>query len=410
MQKLFNIFSFIIFCLFSSSISFSFPSALTLPNGNIFVIDELGIYIYDSTFNLIRLEYSFPEEDKIKSEENLSRVILKRSKGYILSLINYKIYIFNSEGQKLCISSKFTEKNPQHLTLAPIILTSSYFYFIIGFFDSSPKLYLKFFKYDLSNRIFTNFETKEESTYKLNSYYYSFLNKGLACEYIVDIYYSNNYFSLVCFFVISYQNNPRLIEGYYDITDNFLINNNYNYGVDYKDISNIKFLKSESNNNLRRTLLCYVQEDNKACCFQFYLNKEKGSFYNKVSFKKPCRNKLYGMKVTYLFEKEEVVFSCSSSDGSIQVAIFDKDLITPEFTYKQFISCESIYGFSIIYTSDYYIMSDVECNGNTQPYKKLVNNNEDNIKEEETEEEKEEKKEKVEEKETEEEKEAEEEK
>ena len=111
----FNILEFIILLYLicsCSSISFSYPSALTLPNGDILVVDELGIYIYNSSISFKREEYTFPEEDKIKSEEDLSRVILKRYKNYIIGLINYKIFFFNDKGIKLIsTNSKFTDQN-----------------------------------------------------------------------------------------------------------------------------------------------------------------------------------------------------------------------------------------------------------------------------------------------------------
>ena len=116
----FNILIFIILYLINFSGTFSFPSAITLPNENILVIDELGIYIYNSSINLIREEYIFPEEDKIKNKEDLSRVILKRNQGYILSIINYKIFFFNDKGEKLIITSKFTDQNPLYCTLNPL--------------------------------------------------------------------------------------------------------------------------------------------------------------------------------------------------------------------------------------------------------------------------------------------------
>ena len=77
-----NAFNLIIFCLFISkeisSPSFIFPTAITLENGNIFVVEKFGIYIYNSKFALKRTEYIFLEEDQIKTKDDLSRVVIKR--------------------------------------------------------------------------------------------------------------------------------------------------------------------------------------------------------------------------------------------------------------------------------------------------------------------------------------------
>ena len=74
-------------------------------------------------------------------------------------------------------------------------------------------------------------------------------------------------------------------------------------------------------------------------------------------------------------KQKEIAFSCSDSDGSIQVAIYNEDLESPHATLKQFISCESIYGYSVLYSKnkpDYYVVSDVKCNGNEYSFVSLL--------------------------------------
>ena len=93
-----NIFSFISIINLINSHNFIFPTAVTLYNGNIIVIDKFGIYICDSNFTNINLTYRLGEEDQIKTKEDLSRVVLKKFKGYIISLLNYKIYFFSGSG------------------------------------------------------------------------------------------------------------------------------------------------------------------------------------------------------------------------------------------------------------------------------------------------------------------------
>ena len=82
------------------------------------------------------------------------------------------------------------------------------------------------------------------------------------------------------------------------------------------------------------------------------------------------------MKVVILYEKQEIVFSCcSDSNGGIQAAFFNKALKTPDFSFIQFSSCENIYGHSILYSNneqDYFVVSDVKCNGIEYIYQKLT--------------------------------------
>ena len=80
-----------------STLLFTYPSAVTLTNGNILVIEKDGIYICDQTMeNIISNIFTFTEEDKIKDEVSLSRVIMKDKNGYIICLVNFKLFFISS--------------------------------------------------------------------------------------------------------------------------------------------------------------------------------------------------------------------------------------------------------------------------------------------------------------------------
>ena len=359
-SKSFNILSFIIFFFLikyiHSSITFNFPSAIKLDNGYIFVIDELGIYIYDETVtNLIRTEYLFDEEDKIRTKDDLSRVIIKKYKSQYLCMINYKIFIFDNEGQLLYKNSQFLfNRLPNHYTLIPIGTLNGDIYYIIGYYDSSVHLNFLLYKYEIQNNKTTLILTK---TYEYFTYYYYdygyyytnnyyFKNKIFSCEYLDDLYYGSDIARLTCFFVVYKNSYEYITNGFYKVTSSSI--EQVLYLTDKENIQNIEFIKSESNYNYQRALVCYILSTNKAFCKKFYLYKEIGYFYKTISFSKECRNELYGLKLTYLTDTEEVAFSCSGTDGSIQAAFFDQDLTTPNSAYIQFTSCESIYGYSIL--------------------------------------------------------------
>ena len=360
-----------------SSFEFTFPSAVRLNNGNIFVIEELGIYIYDSTLStLIRTVYTFPEEDQIKTTEDLSRVVLKKKQKCILSLINYKIFFFNEEGKLLCRDkNKFiTTETLDYYTLVPISLdlTINYCSYVIGFIDSSFHLNLYLGKLYCNEGKVSHYVSNFASFKTQDGYNFPFQNKGLSCEKMIDYYYYYDYY-LICFFVAS----KYFYSGFYSIKDTS-IENVYKYDkyLAWEENLKIKYIQSAKNYDEEFALVCYVQEDNEAYCNKFYIYKEKGIFYTKIRFTKECRNEYYAMKVTYLYNKNEVSFTCSGNDGSIQAAFFDKDLNTPSKAYHQFSFCESIYGYSILDFSDYYVISDVTCNGNKQPFISLFDSNE----------------------------------
>ena len=61
------------------------------------------------------------------------------------------------------------------------------------------------------------------------------------------------------------------------------------YIQDFLNIENIKFIKSDSNYNMERALVCFVKTDNEAFCYKFYLNNNNGHYYDSVRFIASCK-------------------------------------------------------------------------------------------------------------------------
>ena len=85
------------------------------------------------------------------------------------------------------------------------------------------------------------------------------------------------------------------------------------------------------------------------------------------------------MQVTYLYETEQIIFSCLLNEiGGIQATIVQKNLRIKESSLIQLVGCTQIYGHSIIYSNnDYYIISDMNCSTNkTKYFTKLIGGDE----------------------------------
>ena len=100
-----NIFLYIIFCIqiynILSEINLRYPHSLYLSNGNIFVIHEKGITIYDHLFTKqIEDVITFSENDEIKISD-LPRITTIFEDEYLFCIIKDKIYIFNDKGNLL---------------------------------------------------------------------------------------------------------------------------------------------------------------------------------------------------------------------------------------------------------------------------------------------------------------------
>jgi len=82
-----------------ATLSFKYPIAFTLNNGNIFIIHSLGIDICDSKYTTSTNILTFSQG---MTKSQLSTIsISKYSTGEILIFIINKFYLFNEEGTKL---------------------------------------------------------------------------------------------------------------------------------------------------------------------------------------------------------------------------------------------------------------------------------------------------------------------
>ena len=175
-------------------LKFTYPSSISLSNGNILVIEKNGIYICDSSFKrIVNTIYEFKEEEKIQNINTLSNIIIKDKNNYIACLVNFKLYLFTRVGELLKSTNRLiTEDNPMYVTLAPIFVKSNNYYCVVGYFDSNTQLQLIYFKINLLSE--HNFSQIASNTYPkfkgafLSWSTYSYKYKGLSCEYMIDDY------------------------------------------------------------------------------------------------------------------------------------------------------------------------------------------------------------------------------
>ena len=386
------------------NLKFNYPTSITLSNKNIFVIEENGIHICDPNFTQkIKTVVSFDsDEDKISTPEKLSKVILIKRSAYIISLISYKIYFFNTDGSFLYNSQRLIENfEPKYFTLSPISKTDNIIYYVVSYFDKNIKLNLLYYKFNIREKVNTKISTTIEDNLKERDYYldydgyycyyyddqkyWEFKNQGLSCLNMYDSYmYDNGRLSsfLVCFFVTKEYPYEYLEELVFKVENN-KIEKSLSYEHSYIKFNHntITQIKSESNNVQTLSLVCIITSDNNSICYKFKLNygSKKTQFYSPIQSNKKCSSELYGMQVTYLYETEQIIFSCLLNGiGGIQATIVQKNLKIKESSLIQLVGCTQIYGHSIIYSNnDYYIISDMNCSTNkTKYFTKLIGGDE----------------------------------
>ena len=116
--------------------------------------------------------------DEILTIDSLSRITIAVSyeNGYIFSIINDKIYIFDSYGNlnNPRENSILSDKDPSYYTLALMKIENESYYYIIGFLYENS-LYFLYYKFDIQNN--ENNEIKSNIFTKSN-----IIKNGLSCQ------------------------------------------------------------------------------------------------------------------------------------------------------------------------------------------------------------------------------------
>ena len=362
-----------------SSIEFNYPSAISLNNGNIFIIEKMGIFIYDEQLKNIIYEYPFTEEsEQINTLDKLSNIIIKKSNNYIICLINLKIYFFNETGELLLQENyALITDECYHLSLTSIPLEDdNYFYYTVGYYTYSTEnkayiFHLLYYKIDLIENK-NNYINSLDFDIFISSFWgtsHDFLNQGLDCQYMSEFDY-NSVNQLVCFVIIKRSNKPALSQIFFDVDKSEISkSNDYYYGY-VESLNEVKKLQSITNNNRDNSLICLLFTDESLNCY-LYEYEDKGYFYETIKLNFKCRNELYGMKLNYLERYQKISLSCVDDISTVQANFFN-DQFESVSSYKQFSDCQSIYGHSIIYSnSKLNVISDVICDNVTRVYEPL---------------------------------------
>ena len=363
----------------NSDIFYPYSLTITLSNGNLFIVYKYGIDICNHNLTkIIKSSIVFSNNEQI-TNDNLSKIVFSKCEdGYILCLINDKIYIFNSEGNFIFQSEKINKNHDTDFyTLYAVSGRNCYNYYI-GFI-SNNLLYLYYYEYkSLANR--TNLLASNEGFQcylGLTKNKYNLKNSGLSCQLMKSNSYGE---SLVCNYILMVQDKENFAIGFYIIYRNTIIENS-NFRPEYNETSNIKFLKVNINNDNTKLLICLILITGENNCFNYDINNPYDNGFPLNYFNcnnKMCKKEYYALKVNYIPEKDEFIFSCSGNNGNISFCIFDNT-----FNYKEinkFDDCETIDGYSTIYSKDakdYYIISDVKCNGEIKSIQPLIDNIDD---------------------------------
>ena len=287
-----NIFLYIIFCIqiynILSEINLRYPHSLYLPNGNIFVIHEKGISIYDHLFTKqIEDVITFSENDEIKTND-LPRITTIFEDEYLFCIIKDKIYIFNDKGNLLFHNNTSILEDdkiiPRYYSLVVIKMEDNLYKYII-LFIFNKNIYQIQYQFNIisnENLFISNYSIKGFGGN--SSLWYDF-NYALTCQNMIDKD-KNNF--VACFYLAC--------DGMYyvklTVGENRLNKEpSFNPKIANK-ITDIEYIKSVANYDRSKALISLYSSTGELKSFIFDINKgffNYDIYFNQYLFNSFCK-------------------------------------------------------------------------------------------------------------------------
>ena len=282
--------------LFSPSHSLNFTNLQSeiLSNGDFIFVHQYAIDIFNKDLTqILRTEITFTDEEQITIEKMKNMIIKKFEDGYIICLINDKIYIFDDLGHFLYKSDNIN--NDITANYYSLCVKDNYNFFI-GL-TSDETLYLYYYEYDKNLNTTSKAASGEIKIEKSNilriKTYYTFIS-GLNCHYM---YSTDNIGALVCFLVLSTCEIYFWYIGYYYINNN-LITQHTQFSSIKKEIgSKVEFFKVDINSNKNKALICAFTAGNFDLCQNFDISQTSFNFAYIYHNTPICIFEYYGFNV-----------------------------------------------------------------------------------------------------------------
>ena len=366
--------------LYIRSIDLDYTHAITLLNGNVFIIHKNGVRVYNYNFSIILYDFDFGGNQLISSEleNNLTSIMQcdDDNNKYVTALLYNNIYIFSSKGKYLfdkphTLFAKFpVNANYNFYSFLFYKSEDSIYYYIVTFISNDNHITIIFFKINMNNQ---EYEVILEKNYEINNP----ISDSCSCQIIYN-YNSTNILS--CFYLISSTNefnqNINVISlSIFDIEKDF---DNINYTSIYSITETpqryiIKSIKGEYEKKLYVQMLSTERNQALWFIFDFELFKINDP-YNLFGI--TCFKGTNLINIQYFQYNNHYLFSCNETDGiAIQFRKFNQDNTISESQNNKitYLSCVSYINYDIIFLpfkGDYIAITNFICDGNmnTQLY------------------------------------------
>ena len=189
------------------SFNSSHPNSLTLNNGNILIVAQKGIYLYNQSNYNISVIYEFPSDLYISNQIACTKTTFlqlpEKDGGYIIIFANDILYGLPPDANSITTFGKTNETNANYYSLSFFkIDENNNIFYTFGYSDLSKKFRLSYYKLNIDSNsnelIYSKEHQSINSLGKLETNFHS----GISCERM-------NHISLGRLLVFFHDNRPN---------------------------------------------------------------------------------------------------------------------------------------------------------------------------------------------------------
>ena len=351
----------------------SYPITLTLSNGNIFFVGQLGSRLYDSEFQSYTNFQKFEENEMVNStEDSLKSSIcqfLNTDEKYILLLQMDYIFIYDENGLLIKKANLTNILGKSQYNLLPFKKENNNLFFIISYYEKGIINHINIIEYSIDilsgniNEIqHIDFLPRiKASTYSLSDH------SMISCQILSNENYKN---ILSCFFFISWQLELQVLS--YDLDNNLQNISDYENAKLMNEFNYMHTIKTAKMENDNITYIFFAQDDGQAYCLIYFL--DNNTFSEKKELIEYCGSSMATLLINYISATGELLLSCRHNNEKYYLVTFDKNLNITSSSSQPYCaeggeSIENINRFSVFYSyysHNYCVIYDIKFYGISQ--------------------------------------------
>ena len=363
-----------------------FVHSYVLDNGNILIIHETGVNLYNSLMTNLVGQYNFTEQNKITEVFCPTTNFFQEEETdnkYVFIIAKNIIYIFSPDNLSLKINYDLNEYlvSPQFKITYSFLLYQylAPFYYIFISYPLEGKAILNIFKIDVSSPIISIFNPYTHRNIIDNSEKY--ISKyGISCQIMHSTLYGK---VVICFYKTDFPKYLKAIGFQIDESNNNITEISYINSTSSQIDKTYQIIKSCISEDKKKAFICYRSAEYEGTftyCTIFEVDNL--SFEDEIKYADTCGESPDYLNVYYFKKLDEYIFICKTigSNEEYKIIKFNNNLkkINLDINgYEQepnlFVTeCHYLFSFSLIYLSafnNYFIIGDPIIQGSSEQIK-----------------------------------------